>query len=117
MAEQDPNADLGSDTDNEPEKSASLLGADQGSELDNEDLISLQEFYNSEEVSDEVLDPKLCQIVNTMLSSKISKDKLKDKLENYIVLKTVTCCQRQMLTLKFGDICLRVHFELTNFRP
>ena len=74
---------MGSDTNHEPENSASLFGADQGSELDNEALISLQEFYNSEEVSDEVLDPKICQIVNTMLTGKISKDKLKDKLENY----------------------------------
>ena len=46
LADQTPNADLGSDTDNVPENSASLLGADQGSELDNEALISLQEFYN-----------------------------------------------------------------------
>ena len=78
MTEQVSNAHLGSDTDNEPESLAGLR-ADQGSKLDN----SLQEFYNSEEVSDEVLDPKLCQIVNTMLTSKISKDKLKDKPENY----------------------------------
>ena len=83
LADQTPNTDLESDTDNEPENSASLLGTDQSSERDNEALISLQESYIFEEVSDEVLDPKLCQIVNTMLTSKISKDKLKDKLENY----------------------------------
>ena len=55
LADQTPNADLRSDSDNEPENSASLLGTEQGSELDNEALISLQEFYNSEEVSDKVL--------------------------------------------------------------